>query len=47
MSAERDRVSIGRGEQNFVGPSRVEGDLGDLQLHSDINIISRADRRQW
>lgn len=28
----RGTGSIGRGEQNFVGPSRVECDLGDLSL---------------
>lgn len=35
VTAKRDRVSIGRGEQNFVGPSRVECDLS-LTLTSTL-----------
>lgn len=37
MTAKRDRVSIGRGEQNFVGPSRIECDRSSVRqafLHS-------------
>lgn len=37
MTAKRDRVSIGRGEQNCVGPSRVECDRSSVRqalLHS-------------